>query len=171
VQPSAGNYWYSAGVDNFDNWLPSIPPLPTIAYVQSVNGCTGVCTVSSGSVGDSDVLGQTASQATVNLVGTVPSAGKYRIGYTADQNALCPTGSESVFFTFTWTSANHVRTVNSITLTLGSAQSSTSGAIEGVVPIFAAASSAITYTSTVTGSCATGGPASYDAHISVEAVQ
>jgi hypothetical protein len=48
VQPSASNYWYSAGVDNFDNWLPSIAPLPTIAYVQSVNGCAGVCTVNGG---------------------------------------------------------------------------------------------------------------------------
>jgi hypothetical protein len=107
----------------------------------------------------------------VNLLGTVPAAGKYRISYYANQNALCSSGSISVLFTFTWTDASHVRGANSIALTIGVSQSTTAGSIQGVIPIYAAISTAITYTSTVTGSCATGGPASYDAHISVEAVQ
>jgi hypothetical protein len=51
VQPSASNYWYLGGVDNFDEWIPSIPPSPGVSYVQSINGCTGVCTVSVGSGG------------------------------------------------------------------------------------------------------------------------
>jgi hypothetical protein len=41
AQPSASNYWYAAGVDNFDNFVPSIAPLPTMAYVQSINGVAG----------------------------------------------------------------------------------------------------------------------------------
>ncbi len=49
VQPSASNYWFSGTVDNFDNWIPSFPPSQTIDYVQSINGCVGVCTVAGGS--------------------------------------------------------------------------------------------------------------------------
>jgi hypothetical protein len=122
-------------------------------------------------VGDSDVLGQTASQSTVNLVGTVPTSGKYRVSYYATQHAVCASGSVSVSFTFTWVDSNATRTAQSVGLTMGSSQSASQGAIEGVIPIYAVASSSVTYTSTVTGSCASGGPASYDAHISVEAIQ
>lgn len=173
VQPSASNYWYSGGVDNFDNWLPSIAPLPTLTYVQSVNGCTGVCTVSAtaASVGDSDVTGQTASQGTVNVVGTVPATGKYRISYYANQHTVCGSGTIAVVFTFNWVDASSARSVSSVALTIGPSQAPISGSIQGAIPIYAQASTAITYTSTVTGSCATGGPASYDAHIAVEEIQ
>lgn len=189
VQPTANNSWCASQVCNFDSYPPSLPPNATIGYVVSINGVSGAwqfsgggitcntttltCAISGssgGSAGDSDMTGQTASQATVNLVGTVSSTGKYRISYYADQNALCSTGSVSVLFTFNWTDGSHARSVKSIALTLGTAQAASSS-IQGVIPAFAAASSAITYTSTVSGSCATGGPASYDAHISVEAVQ
>ena len=171
VQPSAGNYWYAGGVDNFDNWLPTVAPLPTIGYVQSVNGCVGVCTVSTPSAGDSDVTAQTASQGTVNLVGTVPLTGKYRISYYASQHTVCGAGTISVGFTCNWTDPASARSVSSVALTIGPAQAPIAGSIQGVVPIYALASTAITYTSTVTGSCATGGPASYDAHIAVEGIQ
>jgi hypothetical protein len=188
VQPSASNSWYAAGVDDFDNWLPTIGTIPLYGnstfngYMGpfiftgsgvSFNPSTFTFTFSgggSGSVGDSDVLGQTASQSTVNLVGTVPSSGKYRVSYYADQKALCTTGSASVLFTFNWVDATASRAAATITLTLGSTQRA-AGFIQGDIPIYAAGASAITYTSTVTGACATGGPASYDAHISVEAVQ
>jgi hypothetical protein len=185
VQPTANNSWCISSACNFDNYTPSTSPQPPAAYVFSINGVGGAftltgCTQSGtsitcnggggGSVGDSDVLGQTASQSTVNVVGTVPGAGKYRISYYADQNALCASGSVTVLFTFSWIDGTRSRSVQSIPLTLGSSALS-SASIQGVIPIFAAASSAVTYTSTVAGSCATGGPASYDAHVTVEALQ
>lgn len=172
VQPAANNSWCTSGDCNFDNFVPSTPGLALgLQYVTSVNGQTGVVVIPAGSLGDSDVTGQTASQGTVNLVGTVPSSGKYRISYYADQHATCTTGANAVQFTFRWTDASAARSANSISLTLGSTQSTAAGSIQGVIPVYAVSSSAITYTSTVTGSCATGGPSSYDAHISVESVQ
>lgn len=131
-----------------------------------VNGGSG-----GGSIGDSDVTNQTASQGTVNLVGSVPATGKYRVSYYATQHTLCASGSASVLFTFGFVDPNSTRSVRSVSLTLGASQSPLLGIIEGVIPVYSVALTAITYTSTVTGSCATGGPASYDAHISVEAVQ
>lgn len=158
--------------------------LPGTINSQSVlpvaNGGTGGTTaatarsnlgVASTSVGDSDLTGLTASQSTVTLVASTASAGKFRINYYADQNAVCTTGSYSVFFSFQWTDASHSRTTNSVTLTLMSSQSANQGSIQGVVPIYAGVGTAITYTSTVTGSCSSGGPSSYDVHISVESVQ
>jgi hypothetical protein len=188
VQPAANNSWCTSGACNFDAYGPSVPAIPPAQpFVVSINGVPGtwtfttgfncntstrVCTLNGASAaGDSDVLGQTASQGTVNLVTSIAAAQKFRISYYLDQNVLCASGSNSVLLTFSWTDGTLARTANSISLTLGSSASSTVGSVQGVLPIFASASSAITYTSTVTGSCATGGPSSYDAHISVEAVQ
>ena len=186
--PSGSGDWCQSGGCNLDNYLPNLSPqLPTTA-TTSINNLTGAITFagsgmtqvgntftfnggSGGSIGDSDVVGQTASQSTVNLVGTVPATGKYRISYYANQNAVCATGSVSAVLTFVWMDASSPRTAKSIALTLGTSQSSNAGSIQGIIPVYAVAASAITYTSTVTGSCATGGPSSYDAHISVEAVQ
>jgi hypothetical protein len=190
VQPTANNYWCTSGTCNFDAYIPSTAVLPTVAYMQTINGISGpwafqgsgitcdqttlICVVNGsggGSVGDSDVTNQTASQSTANLVGTVPNAGKYRISYYASQHATCAAGTVSVTFTFSFNDGLNARTVQSIALTLGPAQSVSAGAIQGVIPIYALNASSITYTSTVTGACASGGPASYDAHISVEEVQ
>lgn len=158
IQPAASNSWCAASLCNFDHYVPSTPGL-------------ALALVGSSSIGSSDVTGQTASQASVNLVGTVSSAGKYRISYYASQHALCGSGSNSVVFTFHWTDDATARSANSISLTMGTMQSSAAGSIQGAIPIYASASTAITYTSTVIGSCASGGPSSYDAHISVEAIQ
>lgn len=122
-------------------------------------------------VADSDVLGQTTSQSTVTLIGSVGSSGKYRISYYANENALCTTGYVTVLFTFNWSDPISTRSAQSVTLTMADTQSAPFGAIQGIVPIYADASTAVTYTSTVTGSCTTGGPASYDIHVSVESVQ
>jgi hypothetical protein len=171
LQPTYSNSWCTAGVCSLDNFLPSIPPLPMIAYVQSVNGCVGVCTVAGASVGDSDVTNQTASQGTVNLVGTAPATGKYRISYYANQHSVCGSGTVAVHFTFNWVDPVSARSVSSVALTIGPSQAPVTGSIQGVVPIYVLAATAVTYTSTLTGSCATGGPASYDAHIAVEEIQ
>lgn len=188
VQPAANNTWCTSGACNFDAYPPSTPALPPAQpFVASINGVPGTWTFSTGfscntttrvciangttSAGDSDVVGQTASQGTVNLVTSISASQKFRISYYLDQGTLCATGSNSVLLIFSWTDGSHARTANSIALTLGSTASPSVGSVQGVIPVFAAASSVITYTSTVTGSCATGGPSSYDAHISVEAVQ
>lgn len=151
----------AGGSCSFDSYPPNLPA----QLVQ--NAASAIAPT----VNDSDVLGQTSSQGTVNVVGTAPATGKYRIGYYAEQHALCSTGAGAVTFIFSWTGPNGTRTAQSVALTLGSTQSASLGSIQGSVPIYALASSVISYTSTVTGSCATGGPASYDAHISVEALQ
>jgi|SRR5581483_1123280 len=179
--------WCQAGVCNLDNYSPSFPTLAPVWGISSINGINGPVQFSGpglsqngnsfffsgqnggGSIGDSDVTNQTASQGTVNLVGTTPSAGKYRISYYVSQHTLCVTGANTVQLTFHWSDGLQSRSTNSVALTLNSSASAAS--IQGVIPIYAAAASAITYTSTLAGSCATGGPSSYDAHISVEAVQ
>jgi hypothetical protein len=177
VTPANGSDWcQSAGCD-LDNYVPNLAPAPTIGYVQSVNGCTGVCTVSATAgtvaptVGDSDVTAQTASQSTVIVVSAAPATGKYRIGYYANQHAICGSGMVTVLFTFNWVDPVSARAASSIALTIGPTQAPITGSIQGSVPIYVLAATAVTYTSTVTGSCATGGPASYDAHIAVEEVQ
>ncbi len=167
VQPHgtalSGGDWCQAGTCNFDLYVPNIPALPVIVTNSSGPNI--------GSLGNSEVTGQTVSQGSVNLVGTVPQNGKYLISYYASQHALCSAGFNSVFFSFSWTDSSGARTVQSVGLTLGNVQSSSSGSIQGDFQIYALSSSAITYSSTLTGSCATGGPSSYDAHITVNAVQ
>jgi hypothetical protein len=122
------------------------------------------------SLGDSDLTNQTASLTATTLVAAAPQTGKYRISYYADQNALCASGAESVQFNFQWTDGAHARNVNTVALVLPSSQSANLGSIQGMVPIFAAVGTSITFTSTTYGACSTGGPASYDVHISVESV-
>jgi hypothetical protein len=121
-------------------------------------------------VGVSDVTNQTISQSTVTIVASAAVAtGKYRISYYANENNLCSTGFVTVLFTFSWFDPSANRTAQSLSLTIGVTQSAAAGSIQGVVPIFAQASTAITYTSTVTGTC-TIGSASYDIHATVEAL-
>lgn len=165
VQPHgtaiSGGDWCQSGACNFDLYAPSLSSGPTI-------GPAGAAVLS---VGDSDVTGQTASQGAVNLVGTVPATAKYRVSYYANQAAVCGSGTVTVLFTFNWVDPRSARSVSSVVLTIGPAQAPITGSIQGAIPIEALASTAITYTSTLTGSCATGGPASYDAHIAVEEIQ
>jgi hypothetical protein len=117
----------------------------------------------------SDVTAQSASQAAVTLL-TTASAGNYRISYYLDQNATCATpGSGQVYATFSWTDATHAHTAQTVALPFLSALSTTGGYLLGVVPIYSATSSAITYTTTYTA-CSTG-TATYDLHASVEQVR
>jgi len=121
-------------------------------------------------VGSSDVLAQTTSQSTVNLLASAPASGRYRISYYANENGLCESGNVFVFLSFSWYDPVANRTSNSLSLVIGSTQSAPFGSIQGVLPIYVQSSTAVSYTSTVTGSCTTGGPASYDVHITLESV-
>ena len=147
---------------------------------QDSSGWTGCAHVVSGVwssipcatvIGTSDVTARTTSQTTTNLVTSTPSTTKYRINYYVNENALCSSGSVSVFLVFSWYDPVAQRTIQSLSLTIGITQSAPFGSVQGSFPIYAQASTAIIYTSTVTGSCTTGGPASYDAHIAVEEIQ
>jgi hypothetical protein len=171
------NIRYHVSITDTNSGIVTQYPLVSIVVANSVTTWDWASWNPSGGVTlppftglDSDVTAQTASQ-TVTVVASVPASGKYRISYVASQNAVCASGSVPVFFTFSWNDGTTAHTATTIALTLGSSRPAGTSSIQGVIPIDAAASSAITYTSTVVGSCATGGPASYDAHITVEGVQ
>ena len=112
----------------------------------------------------SDVTAQSTSQSTVTLA--TPSAGGYRLNYYATQNATCTTGSNSVSFTFNWTDAHNARSLTTGSMTLSSTQSATTGYLSGLFPL-SVGSGSVTYTSTVSGTCATG-TSSYDVHVTLE---
>jgi len=193
IQPTQSNYWCSNGLCDFDNYIPSLPALPVYGGGLTLNGYAGAFTFSGPGVscdwitltcvfnglsspvvptiGDSDVTGQVASLPTVNLVGATPATGKYRINYYANGNTACGSGTVFVTFTFSWVDPISARSVASIALTLGPSEAPISNSIRGAIPIYALASTAVSYNSTVVGSCATGGPASYDAHVAVEELQ
>jgi hypothetical protein len=115
----------------------------------------------------SNIAGQSSSQSSVAL-GT-PGAGHYLLNYYADQNSICSTGSNSVSFTFSWTDGSSTRTVTTGSLALSSAQSNASGFLSGLMPIYIG-SGAVTYTSTISGSCGTGA-SSYDLHVALTRLQ
>lgn len=115
----------------------------------------------------SDVTAQSASQTTVNLLASTSAAGHYLVRLYVDQNALCTTGTGSVFATISWTDATHAHTAQTVPLTLANtAISTTAGFIDAAIPLWSAASSAISYTTTYAG-CATG-TGTYDLHAEVE---
>lgn len=122
-------------------------------------------------IGGVNLLGQTASLGSQTLVAALPVAGRYKVHYFADQRTLCATGQNTVAFTFTWKSrSNQTRTATSVTLTLGSAQTPATS-LQGTIPISGFATSPVTMTSTVTGTCTTGGPSAYDIDAWVERAQ
>jgi hypothetical protein len=115
----------------------------------------------------SDVTAQTASQTTVNLIASTGAAGHYIVRIYLDQNALCTTGTGSVYATVNWTDASHAHSAQTVPLNLiTSAISTPNGYIDAIIPFWAASATAITYTTTYTA-CATG-TASYDLHANVE---
>jgi hypothetical protein len=118
-------------------------------------------------MGVSNVTAQSTSQGAVTMA-TAPTAGSYLIRYYASQNAVCTTGSNSVSFTFNWTDAGNARVLNTGSLILSPAQT-TSAYLSGVMPIFVNSGN-VTYTSTVAGTCASG-TSSYDIHASIERTQ
>jgi hypothetical protein len=117
--------------------------------------------------GTSDVTAQSASQSTVNLIASTGAAGHYLVRIYIDQNALCTTGTGSVYATVSWTDATHAHTATTIPLTLANtAISSANGFVDAAIPFWSAASDAISYTTTY--SACTTGTASYDLHAEVE---
>lgn len=115
----------------------------------------------------SDVTAQTASQTTVNLIASTGAAGHYVVHLYLDQNALCTTGTGSVYATVSWTDATHAHSAQTVPLALANtAISSTNGYVDAIIPLWAANATAISYTTTYSA-CATG-TASYDLHATVE---
>ena len=115
----------------------------------------------------SDVTAQTASQTTVNLIASTTAAGHYLVRIYLDQNALCTTGTGSVYATVNWTDASHAHSATTVPLNLIiTAVSTPNGYVDAAIPLWSASASAITYTTTY-AACATG-TASYDLHAEVE---
>lgn len=108
----------------------------------------------------SNVTNQSASQSAVTLA-TAPTAGDYEIHYSMDTNTPCTTGTNSVYFTFNWTAAS-ARSLGTGTFQFPTAQATTSY-MNGIIPIHVASGN-VTYTSTVTGTCASG-TSSYDLNV------
>lgn len=118
----------------------------------------------------SNVTNQTASQTTVTL-GSSLATGSYAIRYYFDEKTACTTvATGGVLMTISWTDGTLARTFTSSTL---SADTTGIGAdyVSGVLPIFAGASSTISYTTTYSATCGTGGPFAYDLHASLERTQ
>jgi hypothetical protein len=135
---------------------------PSTADGQSTAGI-GYPTV----LGVSDVTSQSASQSSVNLLASTPAAGHYLVRLYVDQNALCTTGTGSVYATVGWTDATHAHTAQTIPLTLANTSiSAAAGYVDAAIPLWSAAASAITYTTTY-GAC-TSGTGTYDLHAEVE---
>jgi hypothetical protein len=110
--------------------------------------------------------GQNTSLGTTNILASAPAAGAYTIHYYADQNATCNT-APTVFVTFNWTDVTHARQFQTPTLTLQNAQG-TALFTQGTLTIWAAASTAITLTTTIGGSF---GACTYDLHAWVDEAQ
>jgi len=166
-----------SGTYGYTNLEASLKLIPGSTYFnvstncqRLYNGASWTCPTSS-VVGTGDLVNQTTSQGPFTLVPSTLTTAQYRINYNIGEHALCTGGFISVVLNFTWYDPISQRSAQSITLTTGPTQSIPSGSIQGVIPIYAQGSTAITYSSTVTSSCATGGPASYDAHITVEEIQ
>jgi hypothetical protein len=115
----------------------------------------------------SDLTAQSASQSTVNLVSSTGAAGHYTVRLYIDQNALCTTGTGSVYATVNWTDATHAHSAQTITLNLVTAAVSTPyGYLDAAIDFWAASATAITYSTTYVA-CTTG-TGSYDIHAEVE---
>ena len=116
--------------------------------------------------GVSDKTAQTGSLTTQTLV-TTGAAGHYLVRVYIDQNALCTTGTGSIYATVSWTDATASHTAVTVPLTLANTSiSSANGYIDAAIPLWSATSSAISYTTTY-GACGSG-TASYDIHAEVE---
>jgi hypothetical protein len=106
----------------------------------------------------------------VNLIASTGSVGSFMIRYYLTQNAVCATpGPGQVLATFSWTDATHAHSAATIPLPFVAALSTVGGYLQGLIPIYSATASAISYTTTVTA-CSTG-TATYDLHASVEQTQ
>jgi len=157
------------GTFAFLNALPN--PLIIPGIVTGFNGLTTAGLGVPAIYGSSNVVGQSGSLGTTSIITSTAAAGSYRISYYIDQNSLCGSGANMVQLTFNWTDATASRSAQSVILIMGSTQSTPTGSVQGMVPIYAALASSITYVSTVTGACSTGGPSTYDVHVTAEQIQ
>jgi len=138
--------------------------------ISTYDGITGAGLTFPVTEGVSNATAQTTSQTATNIIASTASAGSYMIRYYIDQNAVCSSpGPGQVLVTFSWTDATHAHSASSIPLPFLSALTTTSGYLQGVMPIYSATTSTISYTTTVTP-CTTG-TASYDIHASAEQTQ
>ena len=133
---------------------------PVSAFILSPDGSPATGWVS-------NVIAQAVSQAAATLA-SGPSAGTYRLTYYLDQNGTCTSGSNAVSLTFNWTDGSNARALTTASLNLGSTQS-TAGYLSGTLPIYVGSGN-VTTSSTVSGSCASGG-SSFDFHLSLESLQ
>jgi hypothetical protein len=110
---------------------------------------------------------QSSSLTTQNLIASTGAAGHYLVRFYLDQNALCTTGTGSVYATVTWTDATAAHTAVTVPLTLANTTiSSPNGYIDAAIPLWSATSSAISYTTTY--AACTSGTGTYDLHAEVE---
>lgn len=117
--------------------------------------------------GVSDKTSQSASLTTQNLIASTGAAGHYLVRMYVDQNALCTTGTGSVYATVSWTDVTAAHTAVTVPLTLANTTiSAANGYIDAAIPLWSATSSAISYTTTY-AACATG-TGTYDLHAEVE---
>lgn len=130
---------------------------------QRTNGADSISTAT---VGTSNVTNQAASQTTVT-VATSPTAGQYQLEYYVRQNVLCTTGSNSVNFTFSWT--DDVGATSQVTGALTLTNTTAGGPLSGVIPM-QVGSGNVTYISTVSGSCGSGS-SSYNIHAALVRLQ
>ncbi len=117
--------------------------------------------------GVSDKTAQSAGLTTQNLIASTGSAGHYLVRFYIDQNALCTTGTGSVYATVSWTDATAAHTAQTVPLTLANTSVSTAnGYVDVALPLWSATSSAISYTTTYTA--CTSGTGTYDLHAELE---
>lgn len=118
-----------------------------------------------------NVVNSTLSITSTSLYTSVAATGSYTIRYYADERTPCATvAAGGVTFTFNWTDATMAR---SFTTPVLSADTTGLGTdyVQGALVVFAVGLSNITYTSTYSATCATGGPFSFDLHASVDRTQ
>jgi hypothetical protein len=111
-------------------------------------GNPGIWSYTMGSGVSADVTGQSTSQSTVTLA-VAPAPGAYWIDFNAYQDAVG--GTCSVAFTFNWIDVS-ARSLTTASMSMKASQS-TSNFISGPISIYVG-SGDVTYSSTVTGSCA-----------------
>lgn len=140
-----------------------------VSWTGVLKNYNGVATAGFGQPADranpGAVTNQTASQTAVTLVSSTEAAGGYTIHWYADERTACSTvAAGGVTFTFNWTDATAARA--STTSSLNADTSSGTGSfLQGSFSIFSANAQAITYTSTYTATCGTGGPFAYDVSV------
>jgi hypothetical protein len=147
----------------------------TVTSITAGTGLSGGTITTSGTIAlsstvpanctASNVTGQSTSQSSVSLCTSSLATGQYFLRYYADQSTVCTTGSNSVSFTFNWTDVSNARVLTTGSLTFTTTQA-TNSYLSGSIPIYVSGSAAVTYTSTVVGTCATG-TSTYDMHAEV----